>query len=595
MGLAREQEVEIRGAPLFMPGEKVRALKHIKNDGTYPRPRDRRHSRAQGRCRLRARHRHLPAAVLHLRGRMGRQRDASSACAARNSRASIARRRPRRSRAMKVMIRRGEKGLSAYVPKKDLEEPIVETERDDDVGRFDQAAQRLDADPARHARRRRSCRSPSTPGSSERTNERRSRRRSKRGVGRPARRNSRSIARRSSRGRARSLSRSRPALADGGAAVPVRPRRSPPRCTRRRRRRPHPHQHVGGRAIHREPPSSQDAARIHGRHLRAAGRADRAASRARGAAVPLVVDSWYDDAMRAALRGPGTRLGRDPGHHARAAITSTSGRRPTIRRAPGLASRRRTRAHSSLLAAWRRRAGAELPGRRLRLCRGADGNRHPDADPRSVKAAPRKRGFVFLGCRFHDQMLRTYARQIIKRSKGPHYAVAETSRADAQRAEVLRRPEHRDHRPAPRRGGGRRSSTDRKRRKRRDRPPPRATSVVRALAVFSEAGFPGLGAAAVSFCRETCAQSASAARPRSGRQRQGTAHMQFSAIRLSIIGVALLGFGPGRAGPGGGDLHVRSLGCGACRRRLYRRRAQGVRGFRHRQQRSRSGRQFHLA
>jgi nitrogen fixation protein NifT len=29
---------------------------------------------------------------------------------------------------MKVMIRRGETGLSAYVPKKDLEEPIVETE-----------------------------------------------------------------------------------------------------------------------------------------------------------------------------------------------------------------------------------------------------------------------------------------------------------------------------------------------------------------------------------------------------------------------------------------------------------------------------------
>ena len=31
---------------------------------------------------------------------------------------------------MKVMIRRSEKGLSAYVPKKDLEEPIVETERE---------------------------------------------------------------------------------------------------------------------------------------------------------------------------------------------------------------------------------------------------------------------------------------------------------------------------------------------------------------------------------------------------------------------------------------------------------------------------------
>lgn len=31
---------------------------------------------------------------------------------------------------MKVMIRRADNILSAYVPKKDLEEPIVETERD---------------------------------------------------------------------------------------------------------------------------------------------------------------------------------------------------------------------------------------------------------------------------------------------------------------------------------------------------------------------------------------------------------------------------------------------------------------------------------
>ncbi|SON57929.1 nitrogen fixation protein NifT [Hartmannibacter diazotrophicus] len=31
---------------------------------------------------------------------------------------------------MKVMIRRSDKGLSAYVPKKDLEEPIVFVERE---------------------------------------------------------------------------------------------------------------------------------------------------------------------------------------------------------------------------------------------------------------------------------------------------------------------------------------------------------------------------------------------------------------------------------------------------------------------------------
>src|SRR5208283_461712 len=35
MGLGREQEVEIRDAPVFMPGERVRSLKHIRNDGTY--------------------------------------------------------------------------------------------------------------------------------------------------------------------------------------------------------------------------------------------------------------------------------------------------------------------------------------------------------------------------------------------------------------------------------------------------------------------------------------------------------------------------------------------------------------------------------
>jgi hypothetical protein len=45
--------------------------------------------------------------------------------------------------------------------------------------------------------------------------------------------------------------------------------------------------------------------------------------------------------------------------------------------------------------------------------------------PVAVKARRAERGFLFLGCPFHDQMLRTYARQIMKRSKGPHFAVVE--------------------------------------------------------------------------------------------------------------------------------------------------------------------------
>ena len=37
MGLGREQDVEICDPPTFMPGMKVRSLKNIRNDGTYPR------------------------------------------------------------------------------------------------------------------------------------------------------------------------------------------------------------------------------------------------------------------------------------------------------------------------------------------------------------------------------------------------------------------------------------------------------------------------------------------------------------------------------------------------------------------------------
>lgn len=37
MGLGREEEIEIRRPPVFRPGEKVQATRHVKNDGTYPR------------------------------------------------------------------------------------------------------------------------------------------------------------------------------------------------------------------------------------------------------------------------------------------------------------------------------------------------------------------------------------------------------------------------------------------------------------------------------------------------------------------------------------------------------------------------------
>jgi SIR2-like domain len=45
--------------------------------------------------------------------------------------------------------------------------------------------------------------------------------------------------------------------------------------------------------------------------------------------------------------------------------------------------------------------------------------------PDAVKDRRTQRSFLFIGCRFHDQLLRNYARQITKRSAVPHYAVVE--------------------------------------------------------------------------------------------------------------------------------------------------------------------------
>ncbi|MDK1378183.1 MULTISPECIES: SIR2 family protein [unclassified Sinorhizobium] len=47
--------------------------------------------------------------------------------------------------------------------------------------------------------------------------------------------------------------------------------------------------------------------------------------------------------------------------------------------------------------------------------------------PEVVKNRRTTRGLFFVGCRFNDQMLRTYARQIMKRSNGPQIAVIDAA------------------------------------------------------------------------------------------------------------------------------------------------------------------------
>ena len=76
--------------------------------------------------------------------------------------------------------------------------------------------------------------------------------------------------------------------------------------------------------------------------------------------------------------------------------------------------------------------------------------------PDVVKDRRTERSFLFIGCRFHDQILRTYARQVTKRSAIAALRCGRAREADAERAPVSGEPGHRADRPAT--GAGQRNS-----------------------------------------------------------------------------------------------------------------------------------------
>jgi len=138
--------------------------------------------------------------------------------------------------------------------------------------------------------------------------------------------------------------------------------------------------------------------------------------------LPMIVDTWYDGAMRSAL-----------------AQRSDWGEIQGITRA-GIGEDRWYRFYDAVGAEADRSAagtwttilykphGSIAPARNFLIS---------DADyvevlteidiqtpiPDIVKDRRTERSFLFIGCRFHDQLLRTYARQITKRSAVPHYAI----------------------------------------------------------------------------------------------------------------------------------------------------------------------------
>lgn len=149
-----------------------------------------------------------------------------------------------------------------------------------------------------------------------------------------------------------------------------------------------------------------------------------AASRA-----PLLIDSWYDGTMALALRQ--RHAGADWGRIQGLSQSEHFGRWTAAYAADGVE-----------LGGWN--TADDIPPSWSTLLYQPLGGRAPAANylvsdsdfvevlteidiqtpiPHAVQSLRSGRGFLFLGCRFDDQLARSFARQIMKRSGGRHRAV----------------------------------------------------------------------------------------------------------------------------------------------------------------------------
>ena len=137
--------------------------------------------------------------------------------------------------------------------------------------------------------------------------------------------------------------------------------------------------------------------------------------------LPLIVDTWYDEAMSTALHEAGVKWGEVQG------LSQSE--------------------HFGNWTGWYDRDGNPLPDRApdwSTLLYKPIGSTSPagnylvsDSDyvevlteidiqtpiPQEVQALRSGRSFLFLGCRFNDQLTRSFARQIMKRSSDRHWAL----------------------------------------------------------------------------------------------------------------------------------------------------------------------------
>ena len=138
-----------------------------------------------------------------------------------------------------------------------------------------------------------------------------------------------------------------------------------------------------------------------------------------GLPTPLIVDTWYDDTLRAALA-------------ARSDWAEVQGLSQSEHfgtwcgwyGADGRPAAECADAATVLYKPW----GGHAPAANYLVSDSDFVEVLTEIDiqtpiPAAVQQRRASLGFVFLGCRFNDQLPRAFARQIMKRSAGPHYAV----------------------------------------------------------------------------------------------------------------------------------------------------------------------------
>jgi hypothetical protein len=140
--------------------------------------------------------------------------------------------------------------------------------------------------------------------------------------------------------------------------------------------------------------------------------------------LPLIVDSWYDGAMRTALAG------RSDWGEIQGITRAGIGEDRWYRFYDAAGSEVDRAAAKGWTTILYKPHGSVAPAKNFLIS---------DADyvevlteidiqtpiPDEVKARRTGRSFLFLGCRFNDQLLRTYVRQVSKRSSDVHYAIVE--------------------------------------------------------------------------------------------------------------------------------------------------------------------------